>query len=142
MGFYTNAGVRVLFVVGMCGEQTYEVGKLNNVGAGLHTRTSRQYPQGPQNWARVSRRELVRNRHRRRLLKKGCRKAEHDQQGRFQKENCVVLSSSGVHTGTSRPHRQGPQNWARVSRRDLVRRRHRPRLLKKRCRKANREPII
>ena len=29
MGFYTNAGVRVLFVVGMCAEQTYEVGKLN-----------------------------------------------------------------------------------------------------------------
>ena len=30
MGFYTNAaGVRVLFFVGMCGDQTYEVGKRN-----------------------------------------------------------------------------------------------------------------
>ena len=36
MGFYTNAaGVRVLFVVGMCGEQTYEVGKRNADLTGL-----------------------------------------------------------------------------------------------------------
>ena len=65
-----------------------------------------------------------------------------DQQGRIQQEICVVLYSSGIHTRTSRPHPQGPQNWARVSRRELVRRRHRRLLLKKGCRKAHRDPNI